>query len=169
METIKYIKLVTLILIGLSLNACATETQNKDIFTLHDDYGTYTQSQIDIIQSAMDDWCTASEGQFCAEIGEGSSRIYLSTLENMPKVKGHANTIGVQWSYDHGSSTIYFVNTLQNNDLKLVALHELGHHFGCMKHFTNDSFMQLTPLNSSNDIISNEILDCAQNKINELY
>lgn len=95
----------------------------------------FTPAEIDVVQAAADEWCTASDGRACARIGvDGDSDLTLA--KSMPP-RCSPNAIGLHSRIDYNSGASHITILDQRNQdewlvlLYNVARHELGHHWGC--------------------------------------
>lgn len=114
------------ILFAIMSVACGTK---PDTFNLKGN--GWTDEKKALVQSAMDEWCEASAGKYCAEIGEGDSNIYL-TSDTVAEKK----SFGRSHKAPEGATNIEVFKDLESEtegveDISLyrTMIHELGHHF----------------------------------------
>jgi hypothetical protein len=121
------LKILALVIMMMSFVGCAT---TPDTFSV---LGATPEERV-LIQSAMDEWCRASEGKFCANLTDESSDSSITVVDSI-----------VNYEEDSGlcihrgqSSEIYLSRGLSVN-LFTTLLHELGHHFGLKDQDTNSA------------------------------
>jgi hypothetical protein len=100
-------------ILSLLLSAACTD---PDVFQP----GNLTTDEQQQVQLAIDEWC---EYGHCASFGDGESSFAMADV-----IPGwSADTVGL-WHGRDGHSEITIKIGV---DVRLTALHELGHHFGC--------------------------------------
>ena len=109
-------------LVGFSSVGCASDPHRFST-------SGFSLEQEQAIRSAADEWCSSSNGAACPVIGDGDSHIIgLGEFAAQPV---YESTLGLHIRRAEGASDIYLLTSLSADELRLVALHELGHHFGC--------------------------------------
>jgi hypothetical protein len=110
---------------GFLLVAFAVGCGDPDGF----DTDGFTAPEVVQLQLGATEWCGATNGKRCAFMGGGASRISLVDFVTH-------DTVGRADVGSDGTSEIVIKNRRERanwltEDLRMIARHELGHHFGC--------------------------------------
>lgn len=127
---------ILVVTLALIVSACAG---NKNTFRLK---GEWTDWEIVAAQDAFDEWCDVSEGKYCATISDENDGSELVLSDLTAEETGRAGYY--QGRLPRPVLTVY--RNRQNkewlNSVRLVVLHELGHHFRGHGHLPEGNVMQ---------------------------
>jgi hypothetical protein len=93
------------------------------------DVDGFTAAEVVQIQLAATEWCGATNGKRCAYMQGGASKISIVDSIDI-------DVVGRSDVSSDGTSEILIKNRRDRSnwlteDLRMIARHELGHHFGC--------------------------------------
>lgn len=137
---------------GLLAQGCS---DNPDGFEL----SGFSTEQASTIRAAADEWCTATEGASCPTLSGGNNELIGVDTLDAERGDGDASTIGLAIHRADGTD-IYLVRALPLDTLRIVALHEFGHHFGCGD-AENGTVMDADIEDTSESHLTEPVLACA--------
>lgn len=78
--------------------------------------------------SAAESWCNATRGEFCPALNDGASNTVTMVSSFGPD---HIGTVGHYTNHWDGAASIQ-LKIAPVSELRITAMHELGHHYGCI-------------------------------------
>jgi len=108
----------------------------------------FAPAEVDVLRAAADAWYDASDGRLSVSLDGGSSTIDLVTYDLVHVTADPSDRIlGLSRVHWDGTTAIE-LRSERGTDawlarLYVVALHELGHHFGCGEFFGKGRVMSI--------------------------
>jgi hypothetical protein len=107
-----------------------------------------------LIQAAIDEWCEV--GGLCATLTDDSSA--ASTITVVADMPAYPDSSGLHIPR-HNGGDIWIARDL-SNDVRVTALHELGHHFGCQAHLDSPTTVMYYSEGRTADHLTDSDLTC---------